>query len=103
MPSRGPGPRASHMIREDGTISQVTHSHLEHFSNAGHHYRALQLPDGLMLRCTLCQSLYFYLRTGVEDAKVVTRVYASDSPYDLQKTNIGEVSTAILDFSTELH
>jgi hypothetical protein len=53
----------------------------------------MQLPEGVLLRYTLSQALYFYLRSGVQDGNITTRVFASDSPYDRQKADIGEVRT----------
>ena len=50
----------------------------------------------MLLRYTLSRSLYFYLRSGVRDGNITTRVFASDSPYDRQKTDIGEVRTPML-------
>ncbi len=50
-----------------------------------------------MLRYVPFQSLYFYLRSSVRDGRIVTRVFATDSPYDRQKTGIGEVTTAMFE------
>jgi hypothetical protein len=57
----------------------------------------MELPDGIILRHTASRSLYFYLRTRVEDGKLQTRVFASDSPYDRQKAGIGSVTTAMFE------
>ena len=46
----------------------------------------------IILRHTRSRSLYFYLRTQVEDGKIKTQVFATDSPYDRQKTSIGSVT-----------
>lgn len=35
--------------------------------------------------------------TRVEDGKIKTQIYASDSPYDRQKTRIGTVTTAMFE------
>jgi hypothetical protein len=81
---------------EDRDITvEVIHTQLEHFRNANPPCRGLQLPDGLLLRHTISRALYFYLRTKVEDGKITTSIYASDSPYERQKANIGEVSTSM--------
>jgi hypothetical protein len=59
------------------------------------HCKSMQLPEGLLLRYTLAKTLYFYLRSGTRDANISTRVFASDSPYERCKTEIGEVLTPI--------
>jgi hypothetical protein len=82
---------------EDRIVSEVTRNQLQHFTKSDPRCRALQLPEGLMLRYTLSRALYFYLRTGVRDGKIATRVYASDSPYERQKTSIGEVLTPMFE------
>ncbi len=56
----------------------------------------------MLLRYTLSQALYFYLRTGIRDGKIWTRVFASDSPYDRQKATIGDVMTPIFDPRADL-
>jgi hypothetical protein len=58
---------------------------------------AASRPNGQFLRYTLAQALYFHLRTGVAEGKIRTRVYASDSPYDRMKTDIGEVATPMFE------
>ncbi len=50
-----------------------------------------------MLRYNLSQSLYFYLRTVISEGKIKTRIYASDSPYDRKKTEIGELATPMFE------
>ena len=57
----------------------------------------MELPDGILLRHALSPSLYFYLRTRVEDGKIKTQVFATDSPYDRQKASIGSVVTAMFE------
>src|SRR5690242_7490331 len=76
-------------------LHEATRAQLQHFQHADSHCRAMQLPDGLLLRYTECQSLYFYLRSGVDSGNLTTRVFASDSPYDREKAYIGEVRTPI--------
>jgi hypothetical protein len=76
---------------------ELTRNHLVHFTNADPRCRGVQLPEGLLLRYMLTQSLYFYLRTTMRDGKIWTRIYASDSPYDRQKTVIGEVWTPMFE------
>jgi hypothetical protein len=82
---------------EDQVAFEVTRRHLQHFTDSDPRCRGLQLPEGLMLRYTLSRALYFYLRTGVRDGKISTRIFASDSPYDPQKTAIGEVLTPMFE------
>jgi hypothetical protein len=80
---------------EQTALSEATRAQIEHFRETDRHCRAMQLPDGLLLRYTLSQSLYFYLRSGVDSGNLTTRVFASDSPYDREKADIGEVRTPI--------
>jgi hypothetical protein len=77
--------------------NEVTRTQLAYFQKADPRCRALQLPEGIMLRYTLAQALYFYLRTGVSEGRIRTRVSASDSPYDRKKTDIGEVATPMFE------
>jgi hypothetical protein len=81
----------------DHVLDDFQHRQLEHFRLVDPRCKALQLPDGLLLRYTLSKALYFYLRSGVKDCKIATRVYASDSPYDRQKAHIGEVLTPMFE------
>ncbi len=80
-------------LNEDQVVTEVISTQLEHFRRISPPCRGLELPDGIMLRHTQSASLYFYLRTGVENGKIRTQVFASDSPYDRQKTSIGSVVT----------
>jgi hypothetical protein len=82
---------------EDRIAAEVTRRHLQHFVTSDPRCRGMQLPEGLLLRYTLSRALYFYLRTGVRDGKISTRIFASDSPYDRQKTSIGEVLTPMFE------
>jgi hypothetical protein len=82
---------------EDQLVMEVIGSQLEHFRHIDPPCRGLELPDGILLRHTVSKSLYFYLRTGVEDGKISTMVFASDSPYDRQKAGIGSVSTPMFE------
>src|SRR5947208_929391 len=74
-------------------LAQTTQSQVQHFRDADPRCRAVQLPDGVVLRYNLSESLYFYLRTAITDGKIASRVFASDSPYEREKTLIGEVIT----------
>jgi hypothetical protein len=87
---------------EEKIVLEVTQTQLEHFTNAAPHCRALQLPEGIILRYTLSHALYFYLRTEVSDGKMKTIVFSSDSPYDWQKARIGEVSTPMFEAQADL-
>jgi hypothetical protein len=82
-------------VADDTRVQEATRSQLQHFQESDPNCRAMQLPEGIMLRYTQASSLYFYLRTGVEGGSIRTRVFASDSPYDRQKTGIGEVATPL--------
>jgi hypothetical protein len=78
---------------DDTILHETTRIQVQHFQDADPRCRAMQLPEGVLLRYTLSRSLYFYLRSGVRDGNITTRVFASDSPYDRQKMDIGEVRT----------
>jgi hypothetical protein len=82
---------------EENVLSQTTKTQMQYFASADPRCRALQLPEGILLRYNLSQSLYFYLRSGVKEGRLTTRVFASDSPYDRQKANIGEVRTPMFE------
>jgi hypothetical protein len=82
---------------EDRIVTEVIGSQLEHFRHIDPPCRGLELPDGILLRHIVSKSLYFYLRTVVEDGKISTLVFASDSPYDHQKAGIGSVSTPMFE------
>lgn len=82
---------------EDQVVVEVGRHQLKHFTDADSRCRGVQLPEGVMLRYTLSQSLYFYLRTGVKEGKITTDIFASDSPYDRLKASIGEVTTPMFE------
>ena len=86
---------------DDQVVVEVISHQLEHFRNLEPPCRGMELPDGIILRHTLSRSLYFYLRTRVEDGKIKTQVFASDSPYDRQKTSIGSVITAMFEHRSD--
>src|SRR3954453_11831304 len=78
---------------DDQVVAGMTRTQLERFTGSDPRCRGLELPEGLMLRYNLSRSLFFYLKTGVKDGKIVTRIFASDSPYEREKTLVGEVIT----------
>jgi hypothetical protein len=82
---------------EDQIQHDVTHTQLVHFTSLDPRCRGLELPEGLLLRYMLSKALYFYLRTGIRDGKMWTRVHASDSAYDREKMMIGDVLTPLFD------
>ena len=82
---------------DDQIVVEVIGSQLEHFRNIDPPCRSLELPDGILLRHTQSRSLYFYLRTTVENGKIRTQVFATDSPYDRQKASIGVVITPMFE------
>jgi hypothetical protein len=86
---------------EDPRVLDITRHQMQHFQDADPRCRALQLPEGLMLRYTLSQALYFYLRTGVAEGQLRTHVYASDSPYDRCKADVGEVLTPMFESAAD--
>jgi hypothetical protein len=85
--------------RPDDEVSIIgtINTQLQHFRNSDPPCLGLQLPDGILLRHTRSRSLYFYLRTRIDDGKIKTQVYASDSPYERQRASLGEVSTPMFD------
>lgn len=86
---------------EHERIVEVNHRQLQHFVNTDPPCQAIELPEGLLLRYTQSQSLYFYLKTVVENGKLHTRAFASDSPYDREKASIGEVKTPMFEDNAE--
>jgi hypothetical protein len=88
-------------LDDDQVVVEVTQHQLAHFRKIEPPCRGLELPDGILLRHTLSPSLYFYLRTRVEDGKIKTQVFASDSPYDRQKTSIGSVMTKMFEHESD--
>ena len=81
----------------DQLVVEARGSQLAYFKNINPPCRGLELPDGILLRSTRSSSLYFYLRTGVDNGKIKTDVFASDSPYDRQKAGIGSVVTPMFE------
>ena len=86
-----------HMADEEQIVVEAISTQLEHFRHIEPPCRGLELPDGIILRHSLSRSLYFYLRTKVEDGKIKTQVFASDSPYERQKASIGSVVTPMFE------
>ena len=82
-------------------VVEVINHQLEHFRHIDPPCRGMELPDGVLLRHTRSRSLYFYLKTGIEDGKIKTQIYASDSPYDRQKAGIGTVTTAMFEAQSD--
>jgi hypothetical protein len=85
------------MPERDKMLIESYRAQLEYFTSAHPRCRGLQLPEGIMLRYHQEHSLYFYLRTRMDDGKIITQVYGTDSPYDMQKSQIGEVKTPLFD------
>ena len=94
QPSSGPA--------DENLAYEITKNHLVHFTSSDPRCRGVELPEGLLLRYTLSSALYFYLRTGIRDGKIWTRIFASDSPYDRQKAMIGDVMTPIFEPHADL-
>jgi len=86
---------------DESVVGRFASVQLKHFTACDPRCRGVQLPEGILLRYTLSHSLYFYLRSTVKDGNIVTRLFASDSPYDWQKTCIGEVRTPMLEPQAE--
>jgi hypothetical protein len=86
----------------DGATAAVIRGQLRHFSDDDARCRALQLPEGIMLRYTMSSSMYFYLLTAVSDGKITTRVFASNSPYEPRKASIGQVSTPMFETQADV-
>jgi hypothetical protein len=87
----------------DKLVVEAVGRQLAYFKKISPPCRGLELPDGILLRSTRSASLYFYLRTGVDDGKIKTHVFASDSPYDRQKTGIGSVVTPMFEPGADLN
>ncbi len=87
--------------RDDQLVTEVIGSQLEHFKHTNPPCRGMQLPDGILLRHTRSASLYFYLRTAVDNGKIKTHVFATDSPYDRQKASIGSVVTPMFEHQAD--
>jgi hypothetical protein len=90
-------------VEDPNIIADFTSMQMQHFRESDPRCRALQLPEGIMLRYTLSEALFFYLRTGVKDGKIQTKVYASDSPYDRLKTAIGDVITPMFQAEADVN
>jgi hypothetical protein len=82
---------------DDRALVAINRHQLDHFTGGDPRCRGMELPEGLMLRYALSHSLYFYLKTGVKEGKITTRIFASDTPYDRQKCAVGEVSTPMFE------
>jgi hypothetical protein len=87
---------------DEQMVVEVIGNQLEHFRNIDPPCRGVGLPDGILLRHTLSRSLYFYLRTTVDNGKIKTQIFASDSPYDRQKAAIGSVVTPMFEAQADL-
>ena len=87
---------------DDKIVVEVISSQLQHFRNIDPPCRGMELPDGVLLRHTRSRSLYFYLKTVVEDGKIKTQIHASDSPYDRQKARIGSVVTPMFESRSDV-
>jgi hypothetical protein len=85
----------------DKQVVEAIGQQLEHFRHMEPPCRGMELPDGIVLRHTHSRSLYFYLRTRVEEGKIKTQVFASDSPYDRQKAGIGSVTTPMFEHRSD--
>ena len=82
---------------DDQVVVEINRNQIERFTGADPRCRGLELPEGLMLRYALSHSLYFYLKTGVKEGKIATHIFASDTPYDRQKSRVGEASTPMFE------
>jgi hypothetical protein len=74
-------------------VSGLNQTQIERFTGTDARCRGLELPEGVLLRYNLSRSLFFYLKTAVSEGKIGTTIFASDSPYERQKTLLGEVFT----------
>jgi hypothetical protein len=82
---------------DDRIVVEVIGNQLQHFQKINPPCRGLELPDGILLRHTQSRALFFYLRTTVDNGKIKTQIFASDSPYDRQKAGIGSVVTPMFE------
>src|SRR5262245_36097685 len=90
-------------LNDDDVVVEVNRTQLQHFTGDDPRCRALQLPEGILLRYNLSESMYFYLRTQIEDGKIATRVFASDSPYEQQKASIGKILTPMFEAKADFN
>ena len=88
---------------DDRIVVEVIGSQIEHFRNINPPCRGMELPDGVLLRHTQSAALYFYLRTAVDNGKIVTQIFASDSPYDRQKAAIGSIATPMVEPAADIN
>jgi hypothetical protein len=58
----------------DQFVVEAIGSQLAYFKNINPPCRGLELPDGILLRSTRSASLYFYLRTGVDNGRIKTHM-----------------------------
>jgi hypothetical protein len=91
------GDEARRPSDEEVLTAEMANAQLRYLVEADTHCRAMQLPEGMLLRYTGLQAMYFYLRNGIRDGKLTTRVFASDSAYEQQKISIGEVTTPMFE------
>jgi len=85
----------------DRLVVEAVRNQLQHFSKADPPCRSFELPEGVLLRCNLARSLYFFLKTLVLDGKIFTRVFATDNPYERQKACIGELATPMFEIQAD--
>jgi hypothetical protein len=96
-PNIGPEGDDNTQCGSDRLVVEGIGSQLAYFKKIDPPCRGLQLPDGIVLRSVRSASLYFYLRTGVDNGKIKTHVFASDSPYNREKTGMGSVITPMFE------
>ena len=80
----------------DQVLERTVRIQLRRFEESDARCRGVQLPDALLLRFDRAEALFFRLRSGVTDGRLVSRVFASDSPYHPEQAFIGEVLTPLL-------
>lgn len=92
FPSTGSGSSSG----DEEQASAANHNQLAHFTERK--CQGVELPEGVLLRYNQGnEPMYFFLRTTVIQGKICTSIYASDNPYEKEKSAIGELKTAMFE------
>lgn len=91
-----PGAGAQPPSAEEEQASQANQNQLTHFTERK--CQGVELPEGVLLRYTQGDNpMYFFLRTSCIGGKIITNIFASDNPYEKEKSAIGELKTAMFE------
>lgn len=78
---------------EEKAASQASRQQLSHLTSIEPQCRGVEVAEGILLRYLGEEPLYFFLRTTVQLGELVTRVYASDTPFEREQEFIRELRT----------